>query len=155
MDMSQCYPSPQKQAERSRYFGSPLAQVVGSDGVPEFLRKCVDFIESGGGKGMNTVGLYRVSGKKDDILALQDKYDQGEPHTLSDEPHTLSLVLCEPHPLWCFISADPTLDITTLGYFESCISSTLKAFFKLLPEPLVSNELASQLLVINGESSLS
>ena len=60
--------------------------MVGSDGVPEFIRKCVDFIEHGGGKGMDTVGLYRVSGKKDDILALQEKYDQGEPHPLSHTP---------------------------------------------------------------------
>lgn len=59
--------------------------------MPDFVRKCVDFIESDGGKGISTVGLYRVSGKKDDILALQEKYDQGEPHT--------PLNMCEPPPL--------------------------------------------------------
>ena len=47
----------------------------------------------------------------------------------------------------CLSCADPTLDITE--FQGSCISSTLKAFFKLLPEPLVSNDIAFQLLVIN------
>ncbi len=60
--------------ERSRYFGSPLAKVVESDGVPVFVHKCVQFIET---NGIQMVGLYRVSGKKDDCLALQEKYDQG------------------------------------------------------------------------------
>ena len=48
---------------------------MGNDGVPLFVRKCVEMIE---GRGMTTVGLYRVSGKKEDILALQDKYDQSQ-----------------------------------------------------------------------------
>lgn len=64
----------QKPVERARYFGSPLANVVENDGVPVFIHKCVAMIE---GTGIKMVGLYRVSGKKEDCLTLQDKFDQG------------------------------------------------------------------------------
>lgn len=64
----------QKPPEKTRYFGSPIGTVVENDGVPLFVRKCVELIES---RGMTSVGLYRVSGKKEDCLALQDRYDQG------------------------------------------------------------------------------
>ena len=64
---------PQKE-ERSRYFGSPLDSVVESDGVPLLVKKCVQIIEE---KGLKVEGIYRVSGKKEDIMALQDKYDEG------------------------------------------------------------------------------
>ena len=53
----------------------------------------------------------------------------------------------------CFLlDADHGLDINSLGFCESAISSTLKAFFKLLPEPLISNDIAAKVLVINCES---
>ena len=60
--------------ERSRYFGSPLDLVVESDGVPLLVKKCVQIIEE---RGLKTEGVYRVSGKKEDIMSLQEKYDQG------------------------------------------------------------------------------
>ena len=46
---------------------------------------------------------------------------------------------------------DHNLDIGSLGMFESAVSSTLKAYFKLLPDPLISENVAAQLLVINCE----
>lgn len=46
---------------------------------------------------------------------------------------------------------DHTLDIASLDMFESAVSSTLKAYFKLLPDPLISESVAAQLLVINCE----
>ena len=60
--------------ERSRYFGSPLESVVESDGVPLLVKKCVQLIEE---HGLKSEGIYRVSGKKEDILSLQEKYDEG------------------------------------------------------------------------------
>ena len=48
--------------------------MVESDGVPMFVKKCVQIIEE---KGLKTEGVYRVSGKKDDVMALQEKYDEG------------------------------------------------------------------------------
>lgn len=70
-----CHTPLQKVVEPSRYFGSPIASVVDNGGVPLFVRKCVEIIEN---RGMTAVGLYRISGKKEDILALQDIYDQGK-----------------------------------------------------------------------------
>ena len=51
-----------------------------------------------------------------------------------------------------FSAADHDLDINSLGYCEAAISSTLKAFFKLLPDPLISDDIAAKVLVINCES---
>ena len=48
--------------------------MVESDGVPLLVKKCVQIIEE---KGLKAEGVYRVSGKKEDIMALQDKYDEG------------------------------------------------------------------------------
>ena len=44
------------------------------DGVPQFVKKCVQLIEE---RGLKSEGIYRVSGKKEDCLTLQEKYDQG------------------------------------------------------------------------------
>lgn len=45
-----------------------------SDGVPLLVKKCVQIIEE---KGLKAEGVYRVSRKKEDIIALQEKYDEG------------------------------------------------------------------------------
>ena len=50
-----------------------------------------------------------------------------------------------------FPSPDFNLDVASLGYYENVISSTLKAFFKLLPDPLISDEVASKILAVNCE----
>jgi len=47
--------------------------------------------------------------------------------------------------------ADSNLDVSSLGCCETVISSTLKAFFKLLPDPLISNDIAAKILVVNCE----
>ena len=49
--------------------------MVDEDGVPVFVRKCVHIIEE---IGMNSEGIYRISGKKEHCLAFQEKFDQGE-----------------------------------------------------------------------------
>ncbi len=64
----------------SRYFGSPLTSVVGEDGVPSFIRQCVEIIEQHGGLDME--GIYRLSGKKEACLELQDKFDEGNGHVV-------------------------------------------------------------------------
>ena len=60
--------------ERDRYFGSSLSSVVGEDGVPVFVQKCTEIIEE---SGLKIEGIYRLSGKKEDCLMLQDRFDQG------------------------------------------------------------------------------
>ena len=61
-------------AQRKRYFGSPLLSVVEEDGVPKLVKACAAFIEK---EGLTAEGIYRVSGKKEDIMIFQEKYDQG------------------------------------------------------------------------------
>ena len=53
--------------------------------------------------------------------------------------------------LWSFPASDSNLDLASAGYGENAISSTLKAFFKLLPDPLISNDIAAKILDINCE----
>jgi len=65
--------------------------------------------------------------------------------------------MCSVLPCMCVfggLCSDPTLDIDSFDLNQTAISSTLKAFFKLLPDPLISNAIASQILVINCELSL-
>lgn len=65
----------QKPTEHTQYFGSALVKVVKNDGVPIFVRKCVDIIESGG---IKSVGIYSLSGKREDCLTLKERFDQGQ-----------------------------------------------------------------------------
>ena len=43
--------------------------------MPRFIKQCTTIIEE---KGLKLEGIYRVSGKKDVCLALQDQYDMGK-----------------------------------------------------------------------------
>ena len=47
------------------------------------------------------------------------------------------------------LSLDNNLDIESLELCETAISSTLKAFFKLLPDPLIPDTVAAMMPVIN------
>lgn len=66
--------SDHQEQEQQRYFGSPLEKVVEADGVPRFIKQCTQIIET---DGLKIEGIYRVSGKKDACLDLQDQYDMG------------------------------------------------------------------------------
>ena len=59
---------------RKRYFESPLESIVDQDGIPVFVKVCVSIVEK---TGLDSEGLYRVSGKREDIMLLQEKFDQG------------------------------------------------------------------------------
>ncbi len=59
--------------------------------------------------------------------------------------------------LWVGVSypsplPDTNMDITTLGLCVSAICSTMKAYFKLLPEPLIGDSIAARILVVNCKS---
>ena len=63
-----------KQSARKRYFESYLSSVVEEDGIPAFIKTCVAIVER---EGLDSVGLYRVSGRREDILKIQEMYDRG------------------------------------------------------------------------------
>lgn len=52
-----------------------MDSVVGDDGIPSFVKACIKIVER---DGLESVGLYRISGKREDILKVQEMYDNGE-----------------------------------------------------------------------------
>uniref|UniRef100_A0A3Q2NPF9 Rho GTPase-activating protein 35 n=1 Tax=Fundulus heteroclitus TaxID=8078 RepID=A0A3Q2NPF9_FUNHE len=99
----------------SSYFGVPLASVVSPDRpIPLFIEKCVHFIEK---TGLNTEGLYRVSGNKSEMEAMQKQFEQ-----------------------------DHGLDLVEKDYAINTVAGALKSFFSELPDPLVPCALQVELL---------
>ena len=49
------------------------------------------------------------------------------------------------------LHAESEMDVAALGLCETAISSTLKAFFKLLPHPLIPNGISTKVLDTSGE----
>ena len=75
-------------------------------------------------------------------------------HTAHNQCMATIQQVCTSIPLFSTVShtlpTDCQLDVAGLGLCETAISSTLKAFFKLLPDPLIPNSVASAILDING-----
>ncbi|XP_064783915.1 rho GTPase-activating protein 5 [Oncorhynchus masou masou] len=90
----------------SNYFGVPLQNLVTPDRpIPLFIEKCVDYIER---TGLNTEGLYRVSGNKTDQDNIQKQFDQ-----------------------------DHSMDLIVMDVAVNAVAGALKAFFADLPDPLI------------------
>lgn len=43
--------------------------------IPVYVEQCARIIEE---RGIKQLGIYRVSGKKDDVLELHAKFDEGD-----------------------------------------------------------------------------
>lgn len=109
------------------YFGKPLEEICsGNSLLPRFFNKCLEHIEL---TGMDTEGIYRVSGNKQDIESLLTKFD-----------------------------ADTDLSFQELGISVHSITGGLKQFFTLLPDPLVPVEFYKQILdsmvIMNAEERI-
>ncbi|KAK5887926.1 hypothetical protein CesoFtcFv8_016482 [Champsocephalus esox] len=99
----------------STYFGVPLVNVVSPDRpIPLFIEKCVRYIET---TGLNTEGLYRVSGNKSEMEGMQRQFEQ-----------------------------DHGLDLVEKDYAINTVAGGLKSFFSELPDPLVPCPLQVDLL---------
>ena len=81
-------------------------------------------------------------------------YTHTKSHILHTTHNQCIQQVCTCIPLFSTVShtlpTDCQLDVAGLGLCETAISSTLKAFFKLLPDPLIPNSVASAILDING-----
>jgi hypothetical protein len=68
---------PKKKTQRKRYFGMPLASIIDEeeDGVPALVKDCILMVER---DGMEVEGIYRVPGRKEDIIKFQEKYDRSK-----------------------------------------------------------------------------
>jgi glucocorticoid receptor DNA-binding factor 1 len=101
------------------YFGVPVDSIVSPDSpVPDFILKCAQVIEV---EGVDTVGIYRLSGKHDDVKLIQEKYEQ-----------------------------DHNLDLGSLDLDVTSTSSAMKAFFKMLPDPLIPDNITQEVLTVIG-----
>ncbi|KAG8448430.1 hypothetical protein GDO86_015502 [Hymenochirus boettgeri] len=108
-------PSLAKATWESNYFGIPLSHVVTSERpIPVFIEKCVEYIET---TGMTTEGIYRVSGNKSEMEALQRQFDQ-----------------------------DHNLDLAEKDFTVNTVAGALKSFFSELPDPLVPYNMQTELV---------
>ncbi|KAF3841214.1 hypothetical protein F7725_007076 [Dissostichus mawsoni] len=107
----------------STYFGVPLVNVVSPDRpIPLFIEKCVRYIET---TGLNTEGLYRVSGNKSEMEGMQRQFEQ-----------------------------DHGLDLVEKDYAINTVAGGLKSFFSELPDPLVPCPLQVDLLEAYSKQTL-
>ncbi|XP_066514754.1 rho GTPase-activating protein 35 [Hoplias malabaricus] len=99
----------------SNYFGVPLANVVTPERpIPLFIEKCIRYIE---GTGLNTEGIYRVSGNKAEMESMQRQFDQ-----------------------------DPNLDLVEKDMSVNTVAGAMKSFFSELPDPLVPYNMQVELV---------
>ncbi|XP_033839909.2 breakpoint cluster region protein [Periophthalmus magnuspinnatus] len=106
-------PSPQQQQP---VFGVPIEKVAQQEGVlvPHVVRCCIEEVER---RGMDEVGIYRISGTTSDISTLKTAFDSN---------------LCEA--------------VTRLrGAEVNAVCGVLKLYFRELPEPLIPAELFQSL----------
>ena len=67
---------PPNEAAGGKYFGLPLSEVCTNERpIPAYVEQCAQLIED---NGIRQLGIYRVSGKKDDVLDLHAKFDDGK-----------------------------------------------------------------------------
>ena len=67
---------PPNEAAGGKYFGLPLSEVCSNERpIPVYVEQCAQLIEE---NGITQLGIYRVSGKKDDVLNLHAKFDDGK-----------------------------------------------------------------------------
>ena len=90
-------------------FGCTLEKLCQKEkvSIPKFVSLCMQEVEK---RGLNSVGIYRLSGNTAEITKLRYLVDQDEPYTLSDAQ-------------WDDINV---------------ITGALKLFFRELPNPLIT-----------------
>lgn len=114
--------------------------------IPLIVRQCVEEIER---RGLEEVGIYRVSGVATDIQALKAAFDSsefslnlkkgfdkcGETNTAGSEDILFSD--------FCLICSTDNKDVSVMmrEMDVNAIAGTLKLYFRELPEPLFTDEL--------------
>ena len=88
-------------------------------------------------------GIYRISGSKEDVLLLQERFDEGNSNKRSIKSEVLHLLI-----------PDNNLDLKVLDSVVTelpyTVASALKNFFRLLPDALIADEIAEKLLEVKG-----
>ena len=124
--------------------------------VPLIVRQCVEEIER---RGMEEVGIYRVSGVATDIQALKAAFDSSECWEWRGDPHVHNTKDTAQN-YWlkayystrlqyymvfsdCLLCCTDNRDVSVMmrEMDVNAIAGTLKLYFRELPEPLFTDEL--------------
>ncbi|OWF42359.1 rho GTPase-activating protein 21-like isoform X2 [Mizuhopecten yessoensis] len=111
-----------EEQENSGMFGVPLSCCIPSpnnDFVPLIVDLCTKIVEA---RGLESTGVYRVPGNSAAVNHMQDELNKGIDNMNVD------------HEKWCDVNV---------------ISSLLKAFFRKLPDPLITTELYQSFINAN------
>ncbi|KAI6654392.1 Rho GTPase-activating protein 35 [Oopsacas minuta] len=90
--------------------------------IPDFLEQCVNAIEGMSPNGMESEGIYRIPANQEEMINLINKFE-----------------------------ADSSVHLTHHTQNIYTLAGTLKCFFQKLPDPLISEESAANLLKITGK----
>lgn len=99
--------------------------------VPLIVRQCVEEIER---RGMEEVGIYRVSGVATDIQALKAAFDSSESQLLRSFRLKEETDVSPP-------ADNKDVSMLMRDMDVNAIAGTLKLYFRELPEPLFTDEL--------------
>lgn len=120
--------------------------------VPLIVRQCVEEIER---RGMEEVGIYRVSGVATDIQALKAAFDASEYCSTScrDDLNKIikiyyiiylisyTLLIWLKMRMFCDSTDNKDVSVMMSEMDVNAIAGTLKLYFRELPEPLFTDEL--------------
>lgn len=110
--------------------------------VPYIVRQCLEEIER---RGLEEVGIYRVSGVATDIQALKTAFDSSQSNTSTNplqcsakSHYQVNLFMCV-----CLCACADHQDVSVMmsEMDVNAIAGTLKLYFRELPEPLFTDEL--------------
>lgn len=120
--------------------------------MPLIVRQCVEEIER---RGMEEVGIYRVSGVATDIQALKAAFDASEYCSTSyrDDLNKIikiyyiiylisyTLLIWLKMRMFCDSTDNKDVSVMMSEMDVNAIAGTLKLYFRELPEPLFTDEL--------------
>lgn len=105
------------------YFGKDLAILLQQESrlFPVLLEKCIEFIES---SNLGVDGLYRVPGSSSVVNKVKQAFENGK--------------------FWSY--ADPSISLSDYAEDVHNVTSLLKLYFRLLPDPLFTKSLYQQFI---------
>ena len=142
-----------------RVFGMPLQSVMGQESqagrdIPSFVQTCTEWIVA---HGLQTEGIFRISGRKLEIQNVQNRLDQGmhvefPPET---EPHVVAGVLKLwfrelPEPLLTYGLYDEFLNAMMLENIEQRLPALIQGIKKL---PVHNQNLLQHMIVFLSQVS--
>ena len=132
------------QDRRSPIFGSDLAELLSREGgdIPRIVEKFCPVIEK---YGMDSQGIYRISGTQSQMKRLRQKCEEGR-----------ALCLLSSHRTDLVVDLD-SLDLESPEWLAdiNVVAGVLKKWFSALPNSLMTNELRAEFLSAASKSSAS